>query len=263
MKAQKNYHKGARALVANGSIMNIEYSPNPSSGKPIYERTPKKRDSFKIKKTKRFDATEACSPHGESPEKHNGFVPSSQFDSNGAMRNSAYTNRAYAAANGSMAHYTLMSYSNSNNQLNSNVTFGNKPEGLTGPRLQEPADHDVNHIFDDFEQFSFQTFPSYFNPRTASNMPHQEKVNKWIENVPTFNVSGERWRSECYSVDLELDWEEQEFDYGLAHHHDYMPFSLATADEVLHLQAKRLDTLVRRIYELTPEIPLSSTTTGR
>lgn len=82
-------------------------------------------------------------------------------------------------------------------------------------------------------------------------------MNKWIENVPTFNVSGDVWESECYSVDLDLDWEEKEFDCGISNPSDVPSFSLATADEVLHLQAKRLDTLVRRNYELTVEVPLT------
>ncbi|SCU99980.1 LAME_0G06766g1_1 [Lachancea meyersii CBS 8951] len=263
MKPQKSYHKGnTRVLAANGSIMNIEYSPSPVAGKLMLERSPKRGESFRIKKSKRFEANEPSCSRVESSDKTQGIISSSQFDSNAAQRNSAYTNRGYVPASGAVVQYTLMNYSNGFGQLNSANAFVGKSSDAANvsplnARPQETSTNEMNHIFDDFEQFSFQTFPSYFNPRAATNMPHQEKVNKWIENVPTFIASGEHWRSDCYGVELEADWEEQEFDLALSQHQDHNPFSFNTADEILHLQAKRLDSLVRKLYDLTPEIPLN------
>ncbi|SCU86558.1 LAFA_0E01574g1_1 [Lachancea sp. 'fantastica'] len=264
MKPQRSYHKGARVLVANGSIMNIEHSPGAVTGKPILERSPKRGDSFKIKKSKRFDVSEPSYSRLESPEKTQGMVSSSHYDSNAAQRNSSYTNhRSYGpSVPGAVAQYTLMNYANNFNQLNSGSTFGAPTPAPLATRPPDNCNAEINHIFDDFEQFSFQTFPSYFNPRSATNMPHQEKVNKWIENVPTFVASGGDWQSNCYSVEFDVDWEEQEFDLAnLDQHQNHDPtlttFSFNTADEILHLQAKRLDTLVRKVYDLTPEIPLN------
>ncbi|CEP64054.1 Pfs1p LALA0_S10e01200g [Lachancea lanzarotensis] len=262
MKPQRSYHKGARVLVANGSIMNIEQSSGTLAGKPILERSPKRGESFKIKKSKRFDASEPSYSRLESPDKTQGMLSSSHFDSNVAQRNSSYTNnRSYGQpAPGASAQYTLMNYANNFNQLNSGNTFGAPTPVSQATKPLDTCNTEMNHIFDDFEQFSFQTFPSYFNPRSATNMPHQEKVSKWIENVPTFVASSGHWQSDCYGVEFDLDWEEQEFDFATSDQHDdpiMTKISFNTADEILHLQSKRLDTLVRKLYDLTPEIPLN------
>ncbi|ODV84882.1 hypothetical protein CANARDRAFT_17926 [[Candida] arabinofermentans NRRL YB-2248] len=42
-------------------------------------------------------------------------------------------------------------------------------------------------------------FPSEFNPRQAANMPHREKVDRWIVNVPAYpSQFKEIWFNECY-----------------------------------------------------------------
>ncbi|SCU79620.1 LADA_0B01992g1_1 [Lachancea dasiensis] len=260
MMPQRNYHKSSRALVANGSIMNIEYSPNPSTGKAAYDRSPKKRDSFKIQKAKRLDVSDTHSPLiTETSDVSQCFATNYQADGSAVLRSSVYMGRGYPAAGGTMAQYTLMNHkaNDSNDKSNNGLDRPSKmTSGLVNRARQESTDNRVDHRFTDFEQFGFQTFPSYFNPRAATNMPHQEKVNKWIENVPVINLGDGNWRSDCFNVDNELDWEEREFDLA---YHECMSLSLTTADEVLHLQAKRLDTLVRRIYDLTPEVPLNAT----
>lgn len=255
MKAQKSHQQSSRVLAANGSIANIERTGHFPSAKPVCERSPKRRESFKVTKSKRLEPGELYSPHADASDKTTGFMssPVGNIPDSSAVRRVGYANRAYAPGDSPFAQYALMNYCNSNSHLNTSIYANPNISSLTGV---DHVEQDVNNIFDDFEHFSFQTFPSYFNPREASNMPHQEKVNKWIESVPTFNVSGELWESECYSVNTDLDWEEKEFDRGLVCH-ESLPFSLATADEILHLQAKRLDTLVRRNYELTPEVPLT------
>lgn len=89
-----------------------------------------------------------------------------------------------------------------------------------------------------------QSFPSFFNPRTASNMPHKEKVNNWIENIPVFEVENGTWKSECYESDYSMNWEESEFDEAAKGD----TISFVTHDELLYLQAKKFESLVRKFY---------------
>ncbi|AQZ12222.1 PFS1 (YHR185C) [Zygosaccharomyces parabailii] len=96
-----------------------------------------------------------------------------------------------------------------------------------------------------------QSFPSFFNPRTAQNMPHGEKVNNWIESIPVFEVDEESWKSECYDSNFPLDWEEEEFDAPLLAESNRISF--ATHDELLFLQAKKFETAIRRLYRLEKE----------
>lgn len=96
-----------------------------------------------------------------------------------------------------------------------------------------------------------QTFPSFFNPRTAHNMPHMEKVNNWIENIPVFQIDEQNWKSECYDSSFPIDWEEEEFEDPLLAENNKISF--ATHDELLFLQAKKLETAIRKLYRLENE----------
>lgn len=99
-------------------------------------------------------------------------------------------------------------------------------------------------------------FPSYFNPRTASNMPHKEKVNNWIENIPIFELEDGIFETDCYNIDYSMDWEEQEFESSLHNYNNnHNKSSFATLDDILQLQSKKLDTLVRKMYTLESEPP--------
>ncbi|SCW03922.1 LAFE_0H01992g1_1 [Lachancea fermentati] len=259
MKPQRTYSKGARALVTNSNMMNIDHSTKNCGCKQTVDRSPKKRDSFKVKKTRKFEINDSHTPSEKATGLvfyHNSGSPKNMDNRNQHATNS-FLNKSYIPPDNSQAHYTLMSHSNSNNQIN-NVSLYANPNisTLVGHDLVE---QDVNNIFDDLEQFSFQTFPSYFNPRTATNMHHQEKVSKWLEKVPVFNVTDELWESECFDTDDDLDWEEQEFDYAIAGKSSQQIISMSTVDEIIYLQSKRVDTLVRKLYEITPEKPLDST----
>ncbi|CAR27840.1 ZYRO0D07810p [Zygosaccharomyces rouxii] len=98
---------------------------------------------------------------------------------------------------------------------------------------------------------SSQTFPSFFNPRTAHNMPHMEKVNSWIENIPVFQIDEQNWKSECYDSSFAIDWEEEEFEDPLLAESNKISF--ATHDELLFLQAKKFETAIRKLYRLENE----------
>lgn len=92
---------------------------------------------------------------------------------------------------------------------------------------------------------SYQSFPAFFNPRTASNMPHKEKVNNWIENIPVFEIESGLWESNCYDSNYSLNWEENEFDEPVRINN----ISFITQDELLFLQGKKFETLVRKMYK--------------
>ncbi|KAH3674361.1 hypothetical protein WICPIJ_009578, partial [Wickerhamomyces pijperi] len=69
-------------------------------------------------------------------------------------------------------------------------------------------DFGVNQIYAVDLEKHLNIFPHTFDPRNAPNMPHREKVDKWIEQVPVYllstrnhysNVITEQvWHSECY-----------------------------------------------------------------
>lgn len=261
MRPQKTFSKTSKPLGANVNKLNIEQTSKLYTGKQLYNHTPMKNDSSKIMNRK----YEGSTPVLDSCTNSSNFIPNQVGNNSSSLANNTQNNNSnsylnksynqYVTQDGSFPHYTLMSYTNSNNNVMNNTSlYANV--NVSGSVPQETIRQDANNIFDDIDSYAFQTFPSYFNPRTATNMPHGEKVNKWIENVPVFNVSGDLWESDCYSINDNVDWEEEEFDFGLAHKHEHFSFSLATADEVLYLQAKRVDTLVRKMYALSSEVPL-------
>ncbi|AMD19858.1 HCL293Cp [Eremothecium sinecaudum] len=102
------------------------------------------------------------------------------------------------------------------------------------------------------------SFPAYFNPRAALNMPHREKVNQWIENVPIHIVNEEYLTHDCYSIDEYMNWEEDEFDMSLFQRGENTQINMATVDELLQFQLKRITSMVLRLYEESPEIPLDN-----
>lgn len=98
-----------------------------------------------------------------------------------------------------------------------------------------------------------ESFPPYFNPRAASNMSHKEKVNNWIEKVPIFETEEDIWESECYESELPMNWEEKEFDQPSSYFINNT-ISLATSDELLYHQGKKIDSLVRAMYHRESEV---------
>ena len=90
-------------------------------------------------------------------------------------------------------------------------------------------------------------FPSYFNPRLAKNMPHNEKVERWMENLPIyFEESGQMAHTDCFSVTEDTEyWEENEFDDGLE-----QPIVLTNSVEIVFLQQRRITTLIKKLYNM-------------
>ncbi|QLG72988.1 hypothetical protein HG535_0E00720 [Zygotorulaspora mrakii] len=145
--------------------------------------------------------------------------------SSGQMVNSLYPN--YNVSVPFFSHY-------------SNYSIHNLP-GINGNALNFNKLDNSNHVLEG------QSFPTFFNPRTATNMPHKEKVNSWIENIPVYEIEEGLWESECYDMEYSLNWEEDEFENP--EFYRTSTISYAMNDEVLFLQAKKFETLVRKLYE--------------
>ncbi|KAL6946817.1 hypothetical protein ACO0QE_001666 [Hanseniaspora vineae] len=98
------------------------------------------------------------------------------------------------------------------------------------------------------------TFPSYFNPRSAENMPCQEKVVNWMNNVLIYQIAENVWETDCYSIDEYTNFEEEEFDEAqerINYNVQDLSYvcSLATPDEIIEFQCKRWSALVKKTYE--------------
>lgn len=109
-----------------------------------------------------------------------------------------------------------------------------------------------NQLNNTSEYASSCSFPSFFNPRTARNMGHKEKVNNWLENIPVITTSEGQILVDCFACDFSLNWEEEEFDDPLLFQdHD---LSMAHQDDILYLNTRKFDALVRSHYELQKEV---------
>lgn len=97
--------------------------------------------------------------------------------------------------------------------------------------------------------------PSEFNPRAAKDMSVRDKVKKWIDDIPLYEAPNDVWKNNCFQSDYSLNWEEIEFDNkdslndGKEQH-----ISLVSSDELLYLQSKKIDSLVRLVYTLEEEV---------
>ncbi|KAH3662206.1 hypothetical protein OGAPHI_005454 [Ogataea philodendri] len=127
----------------------------------------------------------------------------------------------------------------------------------TSPSKQRPQDHSplsppIQPIFilpneherDIMSYSEMQRFPSEFNPRQAANMPHKEKVDKWIVNVPAYpNQSKETWYNECYPPVVELSTastpEESEVEF-------------ASRQDIIEFQSRLITFLVNKSYYNDP-----------
>lgn len=74
-------------------------------------------------------------------------------------------------------------------------------------------------------------------------MSHSEKVRNWIDQVPVFPVEDGFWGHSCYAYDYQSDCEEIEFDDVKCD-----SISLENYDEILFLQSRKIDCLVRKLY---------------
>lgn len=158
-----------------------------------------------------------------------------------------------------LQQYTLMTYS-SGPMISSLYPKYNVSLPYAPPRCSSYSHHnDVNcstaqsHMKEKNPPpgiYQGQTFPAFFNPRTASNMPHKEKVNNWIENIPIYEIEGGIWESKCYDNNYSMNWEENEFDNPTKTN----SISYVTHDELLYLQARKFESLVRKLYKSEDEL---------
>ncbi|QLQ77824.1 hypothetical protein HG537_0A00710 [Torulaspora globosa] len=155
--------------------------------------------------------------------------------------------KSYCQPNDSVfRQYTLMTYSSgampSSLYPNYNVSVPYVPPRYSTYSMQSSVGPSAGQ--DKPSAYQTQSFPSFFNPRTATNMPHKEKVNNWIENIPIFEIENGVWKSDCYDTNYSINWEETEFDDAVKAE----TISFVTNDELLYLQAKKFDSLVRKFY---------------
>lgn len=101
--------------------------------------------------------------------------------------------------------------------------------------------------------------PSFFDPRGTNDMEYKEKVNCWIDSIPIYEVQENIWSNECYSNEYSLNWEEIEFDRKSDQFLSRdKTVSLTNSDELLYLQSKKIDCLVRKIYNIEDDDDTSS-----
>ncbi|CAB4256205.1 similar to hypothetical protein KAFR_0B01590 [Kazachstania africana CBS 2517] [Maudiozyma barnettii] len=105
------------------------------------------------------------------------------------------------------------------------------------------------------------TFPNDFDPRGTKDMPAKEKVTHWIDNIPIYEVNDNIWNNDCYPNDYSLNWDETEFD---KRNNQFLTrdqtVSLTNSDELIFLQSKKIDCLVRLVYSMEKEESKSKNT---
>ena len=94
------------------------------------------------------------------------------------------------------------------------------------------------------------SLPSYFNPRMSTNMSHKEKVNNWIDKIQIFEIQEDLWSNNCFNIDYSRDFEEVEFDEDKKKQRDN---DILNFEEILFLQSKKIDCLVRKMYDKEDE----------
>ncbi|ODV59650.1 uncharacterized protein ASCRUDRAFT_76999 [Ascoidea rubescens DSM 1968] len=92
------------------------------------------------------------------------------------------------------------------------------------------------------------TFPESFKPRQASNMPHKEKVSKWILDVPIFPLGDTIWSNDCYPALID------DSSFSISDDNNFVddfPFN-PSADDMLELQARRITYYTNKLYLMDP-----------
>ena len=85
-------------------------------------------------------------------------------------------------------------------------------------------------------------FPDTFNPRKESNMPHKEKVNKWIVNIPLTPLDEDckYWENSCYDPSIPPSDEfEDTVNEGI---------DLVTTSDIIEYQSRTITFLTNRDY---------------
>lgn len=86
-------------------------------------------------------------------------------------------------------------------------------------------------------------FPETFNPRKELNLPHKEKVDAWIANVPNvpFEENSLEWKNLCYDPDVPTTDE-----YYVLEENEEL--DLANDSNIINYQSKVITVLVNRDY---------------
>lgn len=116
-------------------------------------------------------------------------------------------------------------------------------------------------------------FPSSFDPRNAPNMPHKEKVNEWISEVPIYPIvrdeSAPLWHSECYpgvvsssssnskedDDYLQCDLEDQYWGLNTSYNESTMSVSgfrfglFVDHEDMLEYQSRKITRYVKKLYQ--------------
>lgn len=89
----------------------------------------------------------------------------------------------------------------------------------------------------------FCKFPDTFNPRKELNMPHKEKVEKWIIGVPTLpnNERCDSWTNCCYNPMLPTSNEFEDND-------EESNIDFSGNDDVIEYQSRMITFLVNKNY---------------
>ncbi|QLL30257.1 hypothetical protein HG536_0A00740 [Torulaspora globosa] len=258
---QRRPNANTKLPTASSPRMNTESCPNSF----LVSNDAEERDVLRNRRNRRFES----SPIGETQQAEKSTSaaalngPKIQASSNtpefylklkAAPQSSSERMKSYCQPNDSVfRQYTLMTYSSgamaSSLYPNYNVSVPYVQPRYSTYSLQSSVGPSAGQLQAQDKKahstaYQAQSFPSFFNPRTASNMPHKEKVNNWIENIPIFEVENGIWRSDCYDTNYSVNWEESEFDDAAKAD----TISFVTHDELLYLQAKKFDSLVRKSY---------------
>lgn len=90
--------------------------------------------------------------------------------------------------------------------------------------------------------YNLKRFPETFNPRKELNMPHKEKVEKWIVGVPAVPVNDncDAWQNACYNPLIPTSDEYEESDCS--------DFDFSGNDDIIEYQSRMITFLINKTY---------------
>lgn len=121
------------------------------------------------------------------------------------------------------------------NELISNDRLYNVLTDMNSNLLSLVGQTDTNQLKDNEADFR-NGIPSSFNPRTASNMPTKEKVNKWMNTLPVHLIGGELSLLACYPAVATLSaHSDTNFDFG-------------ETQDILEFQSRKITQFATELY---------------
>ncbi|KAH3680256.1 hypothetical protein WICMUC_000437 [Wickerhamomyces mucosus] len=113
-------------------------------------------------------------------------------------------------------------------------------------------DHHQRHYRHEMDKLSNTTsFPPSFNPRDTPNMPHKEKVNKWLDNVPIY-YADESWFNDCYPAVNSLNQDNEIDNDELIWNMNEMN-ELIDKDDLIEFQSRIITRFAKDLYKLEDE----------